>query len=85
MRHRYCPNCQANVKAVKNQPNHTMHLILTFVTFGLWMFVWCFLISWYAVGAHYHCTVCAGKVKRPKSLKKIMKIKMANQKSCYNL
>jgi hypothetical protein len=37
---RYCPADQQPVLAVKQTPNHILHLLLSVVTFGMWLPVW---------------------------------------------
>jgi len=37
---KYCKACQENVLAVKKEPNHILHLILTILTSGMWLIVW---------------------------------------------
>ncbi len=36
-----CP-AHGEVLAVKNAPSHLFHLVMTVLTFGLWVFVWLF-------------------------------------------
>lgn len=74
-KHRYCSNCQKNVRAEKNQPKHVIHIIVTICTAGLWGLVYGWLIGWYLFAAHYKCTECGHSVKRAKSLEKISVIK----------
>jgi hypothetical protein len=46
--------------AQKNTPNHVLHLILSLVTFGLWLPIW-LLISAGGLGG-WRCTQCGHKV-----------------------
>src|SRR5438552_3831585 len=39
-RMRYCSNCGATVRAVKNSTSHTFHLLMSVLTCGLWLIVW---------------------------------------------
>lgn len=70
-KHKFCPNCNDNVKAQKNEPRHMVHIILTILTCGIWFIIYGFLIIWYFAGAHYKCTVCGHGIKRAKSQEKI--------------
>lgn len=56
----YCPSCQKNVMAVGSSPNHLLHLVLSFITAGLWLVVWLLL----AIGTmgNYRCSQCGSKV-----------------------
>jgi hypothetical protein len=36
----YCSNCQRDVLAVRQTPNHVLHLLLAIVTSGLWIIIW---------------------------------------------
>lgn len=36
----YCNDCAERRKLERNGVNHILHLILTLVTFGLWVFIW---------------------------------------------
>lgn len=57
---KFCNACQANVMAQKNTPNHILHLILSIVTFGLWLIVWLVLIV--ASLGGWRCTKCGHRV-----------------------
>lgn len=57
---RYCNNCQKNVMAQKNAPNHLLHFLLFIVTLGLWGIVWLLVTA--ASAGNYRCTQCGGKV-----------------------
>lgn len=52
--HRFCSACNRDVAAVKGSASHVMHLILTFLTCSLWLFVWLFAI----INKQYHCPHC---------------------------
>lgn len=53
----YCRTCEAPVLASKQKPSHVLHLLLTLITFGLWIFVWMFLTLMAAMRS-YRCTTC---------------------------
>lgn len=36
----YCKHCKEQVRVFRRAPNHILHLILTLLTFGLWIIVW---------------------------------------------
>lgn len=40
----FCNTCQAPTLHQKQKVNHVLHLILTFVTLGLWSLVWIVLL-----------------------------------------
>ena len=58
----YCSACRRRVYATGRSPNHLLHLVLSVITFGLWLVVWLLL----AVGTagNYRCTRCGGRVSR---------------------
>lgn len=56
----FCRHCQKDVLATGTKPNHILHLILTIITFGLWLLIWP-LISVGKLGG-YRCTQCGNKV-----------------------
>jgi hypothetical protein len=56
-RQRYCPNDREMVLAVKNTPNHILHVVLTIVTLGLWSVVW-IVVTVLALGRPYRCQKC---------------------------
>jgi len=59
----FCKLCQANVKAEADTVNHILHLILTLITFGVWVIVWLVL----ALKSGWSCVNCGGsKLSRPK-------------------
>ena len=53
---RWCGHCQSAVLATGTTPNHVLHLLLSLLTFGLWLPVW-LLICAGKVGG-YRCTRC---------------------------
>jgi hypothetical protein len=53
----YCRTCEAPVLATKQKPAHVLHLLLTLVTFGLWLFVWAFL-TMIASMKSFRCPTC---------------------------
>lgn len=57
---KYCRNCNKNVMAQKNTPNHILHLLLTIVTAGVWSIVW--LIITLSSAGGYRCTQCGHHV-----------------------
>jgi hypothetical protein len=48
-----CTTCEKQTPHLQQIPNHILHLLLTIVTFGLWIFVWIFQSS-----STPKCTVC---------------------------
>jgi hypothetical protein len=53
----YCPYCARRVFGHRPAASHDMHLVLTIVTWGLWLPVW-LLVSIYQQAQPYLCTVC---------------------------
>lgn len=53
---RYCDDCSKHVLAVRQTPNHILHLLLTLVTCGLWGIIWIGV----SIGADktYRCPNC---------------------------
>jgi hypothetical protein len=60
---RFCPLEQRYVLAVKRTPNHILHLLLSIVTGGLWLFVWLALII-ISGESSYRCASCGSKTVR---------------------
>lgn len=56
---RYCPVCDRRTLAVARTPNHILHIVLTFVTCSLWLFVW---LAVCLLGDPYRCTKCGERV-----------------------
>jgi len=56
----YCKHCKEDVMAVKPTPNHVLHLLLSLISFGLWIPVW-ILITIVGVGA-FRCTKCGNPI-----------------------
>jgi len=52
---KHCPMCGAERICERPGPNHVLHLLLSLLTGGLWLFVW--LVACLRVGG-WHCTVC---------------------------
>lgn len=59
----FCRNCKTQVMTVRNTPSHLLHLILSIVTAGLWLFVWFFIIINGSGPAR--CTRCGLDTARP--------------------
>ena len=36
----HCPACDKKVLAVKTPVNHILHAIISFVSCGMWLFIW---------------------------------------------
>jgi hypothetical protein len=56
---KYCEACGKNVLAVREGPNHVLHLILSIFTFGAWIIVW-FLMS-IRIGG-WRCSQCGEQI-----------------------
>lgn len=56
---RYCYNCQSMVKAEWSGCNHILHLLLSMVTFGFWIIIWCLVAS----SNGYKCSQCGSSAR----------------------
>ena len=56
----FCKSCQGKRMAQAPSPNHILHLLLTLITFGLWLPIW-ILVSLFS-GGQFHCTHCGNRV-----------------------
>lgn len=52
----HCVKCDRQTVHIQQKPNHILHLLLTLITFGLWIFVWISVKS-----TTPQCTVCGHK------------------------
>jgi hypothetical protein len=53
----YCPRCQRLTLGRRDTPNHVLHFLVTFLTCGLWAFVW-LGTAVLATRRPYLCTIC---------------------------
>lgn len=67
MARRYCPHDQKYVLAMREKPNHILHLLLSVITFGVWIIVW-FFVTLGAAYRSYRCPQCGSRTKRWKWL-----------------
>jgi hypothetical protein len=51
----FCYVCQERTRVERKGINHVLHLLLTLVTFGLWIFVW---LLTPLLRQPWHCTRC---------------------------
>lgn len=49
------------VLAERETPNHVLHLLLSVLTLGLWLFVW---LAQSIYPRPFLCPICGGKTKR---------------------
>jgi len=56
----YCFSCESNVLTVGTKTNHLLHLVISFLTFGLWIFVWILLA--YSNFENFRCSKCGLKI-----------------------
>jgi len=56
---KWCPQCDAYVKAERHGASHLFHLVMSCITVGLWLIVWFFVAN----GREFHCSTCGSKVK----------------------
>ncbi len=52
----YCAQCDKPTMHLRDKTNHILHLILSLLTFGIWLFVWA-LVAW-SNSMQSQCTVC---------------------------
>ena len=38
----FCENCKKSHIHIRQRPNHVLHLLLTVITFGVWIIIWFF-------------------------------------------
>lgn len=55
-----CPHCQEQVLSIGTKPNHFLHLFLSFLTIGLWTFVWIAIAI--AKAGNFRCSKCGTPV-----------------------
>lgn len=56
---KYCPHCKQRVLVVRPGANHIVHLLLTFLTCGLWLIVW--ILVAIRIG-NWSCEQCGKKI-----------------------
>lgn len=56
----YCPHCKDQVLAQGERPNHVLHVILSFLTLGLWLPIWFIIVI--AKAGNYRCVHCGQPV-----------------------
>lgn len=56
-----CPSCQKQVRVHRPSTNHVLHLLLTFLSAGLWLPIW--LLSCVSVGG-WKCSECGKTTSR---------------------
>ena len=54
---KFCRVCERQTAFVKEGPNHVLHLLLSVVTFGIWLIVW-FLLGLMSGARSYRCSQC---------------------------
>ncbi len=52
----YCAQCEKHTLHLRDKTNHILHLILCFVTLGVWLFIWPLIAFGNSLGSQ--CTVC---------------------------
>ncbi len=58
---RLCVEENRMVLAERETPNHVLHLLMSVVTLGLWLFVW---LALSIVPNPYRCPSCGGRTRR---------------------
>ena len=59
-RQRFCPVENRRVLAVRQTPNHILHLLLSVLTLGLWLIVW---VAQAIYPRPWLCPSCGSKTK----------------------
>jgi hypothetical protein len=59
----FCPHCGEQRLLLREGPNHVLHLILSVLTFGLWLIVW-FVIAARKQDAAARCSVCGTELRK---------------------
>lgn len=54
---RYCKLCRADGPATRSHVSHLLHLVISILTFGLWIPIW-ILVS---LSATWNCTTCGAR------------------------
>jgi len=60
----WCPRCNKRVVAHQPKINHTLHLVLTVLTCGLWLAVWLYFAM--SDSETWRCSECGRGIKRRK-------------------
>jgi len=55
-----CKKCKTNTLHKRPSPNHILHLILSIITGGIWIIMWC-LIAFLTNFTPYTCNICGNK------------------------
>ena len=74
----YCKNCKKSTIQIKQRANHVLHLLLSIVTFGIWLIVWFFIALF--TSDTPTCTVCGNEVKNNNSNRQTNKKETENNK-----
>jgi len=74
----YCKNCKKSTIQIKQRANHILHLLLSVVTFGIWLIVWFFVALF--TSDTPTCTVCGNEVKNNNSNRPTNKKETENKK-----
>lgn len=61
---RWCPDDRMMVRAERKGVNHTLHLLLTVLTAGIWAIVWA-MLALETKGKPWVCPHCGGKTVSP--------------------
>lgn len=63
MSQKYCSRCEGYVLALRQKPNHILHLLLSIITGGLWLLVWLFVV-WGKSTTDWRCAQCGQELSR---------------------
>jgi hypothetical protein len=67
---RWCPRCEMRVKALRQQPNHILHLLLSLLTLGFWVLAW-LLVS---MNRDWRCSECGATTRANPSRQQVRAI-----------
>jgi len=65
----WCSVCKQQTASSQQTANHLLHLVLTLLTFGSWMFVWIFLV--FSPGPK-RCNACGSTTRSHKAIHTIV-------------
>lgn len=57
----YCKKCNDSMPAIRHAPNHILHIFLSIVTGGLWLFVYA-VVAVETTGKGTRCQKCQSRV-----------------------
>jgi len=62
----FCPRCRVCRQAVRQTPSHGLHLLITVLTFGFWLWVWLAVIL---LPKPWRCSHCGSMTRVARSVR----------------